>query len=57
MVDISQQVQGTNRKLIKKGQCLDLKPYRDGREVLLDLSEDAEIVYQNAQREKPIAKQ
>ena len=42
-VDISQQVHITNCKHIKE-QCLDLKPYKDGREVLLDLSEDAEIV-------------
>ena len=27
-----------------KEQYLDLKPYRDSRKVLLDLSEDAEIV-------------
>ena len=43
LVDISQHVHSTNCKHIKE-QCLDLKPYRDGREVLLDLSEDAEIV-------------
>ena len=28
-------------------------PYGDGREVLLDLSEDAEIVQQNATERKP----
>ena len=32
LVDISQQVHCTNCKHIKE-QCLDLKPYRDGREV------------------------
>ena len=47
LVDISQQDHSTKRKQIKE-QCLDLKPYRDGCEVLLDLSEDAEIVSQNA---------
>ena len=41
LVDISQQVQGTNCKHIKE-QCLDLKSYRDCREVLLNLTEDAE---------------
>ena len=43
LADISQQDHSTKRKQIKE-QCLDLKPYRDGCEVLLDLSEDAEIV-------------
>ena len=43
LIDISQQVHSTNCEHIKE-QCLDLKPYKDGREVLLDLSKDAEIV-------------
>ena len=34
-------VHSTNCKHIKE-QCLDLKPYKDGPEVLLDLSKDAE---------------
>ena len=51
LVDISQQVHSTNCKHIKE-QCLDLKPYKDGREVLLDLSKDAEIVQQNATERK-----
>ena len=42
LVDISQQDHSTNCKHIKE-QCVDLKPYRDGREVRLDLSKDAEI--------------
>ena len=36
-------VHSTNCKHIKE-QCLDLKPNKEGREVLLDLSKDAEIV-------------
>ena len=36
-------VHSINCKHIKE-QCLDLKPYKDGPEVLLDLSKDAEIV-------------
>ena len=51
LVDISQQVHSTNCKHMKE-QCLDLKPYRDGREVLLLLREDAEIVQQNATERK-----
>ena len=43
LVDISQQVHSTNCKHIKE-QCVDLKSYKDSREVLLDLSKDAEIV-------------
>ena len=39
-----------------KEQCLDLKPYRDGREVLLDLREDAEIIKQNATERKTDSK-
>ena len=35
-----------------KEQCLDLKPYRGGREVLLVLRKDAEIVQQNATKRK-----
>ena len=35
-----------------KEQCLDLKPYRGGREVLLLLREDAGIVQQNATERK-----
>ena len=45
--DISQQVHRTNCKLLKQ-QCLDLKQCTDGREVLLDLREDAAIVQKNA---------
>ena len=35
-----------------KEEYLDLKPYRDGRKVLPDLSKDAEIVKQNATKRK-----